>query len=86
MRRGRGIREETGRYERKKMEWERGKKGLEGHKRRERGEDRRKVVGRWLGRRLCSQVEGYRRPCSLSFEIHTTAFWDRIDPRAGPAV
>jgi hypothetical protein len=36
------------------MERERGKKGLEGHKRRERGGDRLKVDGRWLGRRLCS--------------------------------
>jgi hypothetical protein len=46
---------ETGRYERKKIERERGKKGEE-HKRRERGGDKRKVVQRWLGRRLCSQV------------------------------
>jgi hypothetical protein len=40
----------------RKWNGERGKEGGEGHKRRERGGDRRKLVGRWLGRRLCSQV------------------------------
>jgi hypothetical protein len=53
---GRGRGEKRGRYESKKMERERGKKGGEGHLRRERGGDRRNGVGRWLGRRLCSQV------------------------------
>jgi hypothetical protein len=41
--------------------------------------------GGW-GEGCAHRYRGYRRPCSLSFEIHTTVFWDRIDPIAGPAV
>jgi hypothetical protein len=41
-------RREEGRYERKKMEWESGRKGGERHLRRERGGDRRKGMRRFI--------------------------------------
>jgi hypothetical protein len=68
------------------VERERGKKGLEGHKRREREE----TGGKWLeggwGEGCAHRYRGIDAPVRCHSKYIQQLFWDRIDPIAGPAV
>jgi hypothetical protein len=73
----------------KKMEREReeGRGWTLKERKRRRQAERGENIGGW-GEGCAHRYRGieYRRPCSLSFEIHTTVFLDRIYPIAVPAV